>query len=71
MSFGKAHHPDTPVCKKHGYIGYNCTECFYDKYAMVDREKYINALSVMRSVMKKAGLVYEPCDILIEELKRN
>lgn len=45
-----------PVCKKHGYIGPDCIECYNEKYVVMERDKFLNIMRVLRDVLKKANL---------------
>lgn len=45
-----------PVCKKHGYIGPDCIQCYNEKYVVIERDKYLTTITVLRDMFKAAKL---------------
>lgn len=45
-----------PICKKHGYRGYNCMQCYHEQSVVIEREKFLNIMHVLHTMLKSAGL---------------
>ncbi len=48
--------PPEPICEKHNFQGHNCMICYHEKYVIIERDKYLTTITVLRDMFRAAGL---------------